>query len=161
MTNLFSICFAASVVRSLDAVPSMPFCTLKHASSSMNGTGELITGGEIYRLLPRSTAKNVLPLLAKTSMSIRFPVQFLGSTCMELWGKSSSKSFLANFREIALADFDGKTLGAHQRRSIFQDVRVLAGKSQIGSGVRNAFRGYHRGFQCGHQKDRNTGAAGI
>ena len=124
-----------TVVRTLDAVPSMPFCTLKHASASMNGTGELVTGGEIYRLLPRTTAKNVLPLLTKTSMAIRFPVQFLGTNFKELWNKSGSKSLLANFREIALADFDGKTLGAHQRRSIFQAVRCLAGKSQIGSGL--------------------------
>ena len=124
------------VVRSLDAVPSMAFCVLKHAAASMNGMGEYGTGREQnYRLLPRTTAKNALPLFAKTSMSMRFPVQFLGVNFMELWKKSGSKSLLSNYREIALADFDGKTLGAHQRRSIFEAVRCLAGRSQIGSGL--------------------------
>ena len=124
-----------TVFRSLDAVPSMAFCVLKHAGASMNGMGEYGTGGEIYRLLPRTTAKNALPLFAKTSMSLRYPVQFLGVNFMELWKKSGSKSLLANYREIALADFDGKTLGSHQRRSIFQAVICLAGRSQIGSGL--------------------------
>ena len=125
----------ANVKRSLDAIPSLTYLTGKHAAGTLRGTGEIVIGGEVNRLLPRATAKNVHPLMTKTTMYLRFPVQFLGTPLVEFWKGSGSKTSLSCFRDISLADTDGKNLGAHQRLSLFAAVRVIAGKSQIGSGL--------------------------
>ena len=123
------------VDKSLDAILTLAFCITRHAGNVRTGTKEFVIGGEVKKLLARTTACNILPLLTKTTMYIRYPLHFLGAPISELWNGSGSKALICNFRDITIGDTDGRTLGCHQRGSLFGAVRALASKCQIGNGL--------------------------
>ena len=100
----------------------------------MNGCGELPIGGEAKRLLPQIIARQAHPLLVKASPSIRMPIYFLGGCIQELWKMKGDQSVITSYRDITLADLDGKVFGSFVRAAIFSAVSMLAGKAQLGAG---------------------------
>ena len=99
----------AAVVKSLDAVPTLTFCVSKNAKGRLRGTSDIVIGGEVGRLIPHFDAAVLHPLHVKTAMYLRNPVQFLGNVLHELWKGSGAQSNVDTYRDISLADGDGKT----------------------------------------------------
>ena len=99
----------AAVAKSLDAVPTLTFCVSKNAKGRLRGTSDIVIGGEVGRLVPRSYAAALHPLHVKTSMYMRNPVQFLSNVLHELWKGSGAQSNVEMYRDISLVDGDGKT----------------------------------------------------
>ena len=73
------------VARRLSSIPSrIEICRLHASATALNGTGEDLIGGEMYRLLPRATSIVMHPLHAKVAITIRRPVSWQGGQLMTL-----------------------------------------------------------------------------
>ena len=112
----------AAVEKSLVAIPSLTAVVHRHAHAKYNGMGKVPLGGEVKRLLPRTIAAMVHPLHVKAAIFIRLPVHWLGGCIQELWKGKGSRSLIAQYRDITLADLDGKVFGAFVRASIIVAV---------------------------------------
>ena len=103
-----------------------------------SGRSQLPIGGELHRLLHAATAALMLPLHVKAAMSIRLPVQWLGGALMELFKGKGSRALAKNYREITVADLNGKDFGSFLRAAIMTAVVNLSGRSQHGAGLNGA-----------------------
>jgi len=118
----------------INAVPSKQFVTRLHAKGRMNGLGEAGIGGEVSRLLPLVTSDLFLPVHFKAAFTMRLPIQWLGGALQELFKGKGSMSLITNFRDITLADLNGKHFGSFIRSCLYVAVQSLVGPSQHGSG---------------------------
>ena len=114
-----------AVTRDIAAVPSFSFVIHRNAKAPCSGLGETQIGGEVMRLVPRIMAGITLPLQCKAALYLRLPLQWLGGCLMELYKNKGVQSDIGNYRDITLADLDGKDLGAFVRAATIGAVRLL------------------------------------
>lgn len=104
----------------------------------MRGFGESPIGGEVHRLLPQHLASLKLPIFVKVSLTLRLPIQWLGGALMELFKGRGSRADIDAFRDITLADLNGKDLGSFIRAALKVAISSLVGEAQQGSGFNGA-----------------------
>ena len=61
-------------------------------------------------------------------------LQWLGGCLMELWKLKGAKACILNYRDITLADDEGKLFLSFLRTALMVAVAALTGASQCGSG---------------------------
>ena len=67
----------AGAATSIYVAPSLTYIIGRHAHAKHNGTGEIVIGGEVNKLLPRATAANIHPLHTKAALFVRLPIHWL------------------------------------------------------------------------------------
>ena len=93
----------------------------------------------MHRLFPQLTAKVMLPLHVKSALSLRLPIQYwLGGVLLELYKGKGLRTVMSSYRDISLADLNGKDFGSFLRCGLMVAVAALAGSCQHGSGLNGA-----------------------
>lgn len=124
----------AAMPKTFGTIPTLSFTIGRHSHAKCNGTGELQVGEEAKKLFAQEAARMAHPPQVKASLFVRLPVQWLGGCFQELWKRKGSRSLIKSYRDITLADLDGKDMGSFIRASIIGAVMVLAGPCQYGGG---------------------------
>ena len=97
--------------------------------------GECNVTTNVHKTFALSMAKAVWPLHVKATIRLSPPLQWKGGMVAALFKGKGSSAICENYRDILLADDNGKDFSAHLRHHMLPIVRHMAWGTQFGSGL--------------------------
>jgi len=125
----------APLERSLDVIPTLSFMVCKYSHAKMNGTGEIVIGGEATKIAPRPYALAHHPLHVKAALYCRYPEHWLGGCISALYKGRGTRASIRSYRDITLADGEGKAFQSFLRFAMLGATSLLVGRGQCGAGL--------------------------
>ena len=96
------------------------------------GEGRICTHG--HKSFSRQLAKWALPLIIKMYVRVQPPLQWKGGQLTELFKNKGSPSSCSNYRDILLADDEGKAVCRLIRKRFLRVAVALSKDTQFGGG---------------------------
>ncbi len=98
-------------------------------------TGESRLASDVFRRLPLLMARVYYPLVLKSYLRIAPPLQWKGGMICDLFKNKGSPSLISSYRDILLADDDGKGAQRLLRKTLVPLAHKLCVSTQFGGGL--------------------------
>ena len=117
---------------------SMPLLSeIRHqfaARKKGKACGESTLVPELFRHFPKLLSEHYFPLYFKTYARLMPPLQWKGGMMQELFKNKGSPSIPSGYRDVLLADDDGKAIMKYIRQQVMPNIAEIIGDTQYGSG---------------------------
>jgi len=100
-----------------------------------NAPGEDLLVPELLRINAGPVAKLMFPLRVKAVVKLSAPLQWRGGMVCELFKGKGCSSACASYRDIMLADANGKTFARHVRHVLIPACKTYIVNTQYGAGM--------------------------
>ena len=114
--------------------PSDVVCMFKTCKHTKKAPGENCISAFVHKTFYDSLMKLYYPLIMKSFVRIQPPIQWKGGMLQELFKGKGSSMIRNGYRDIVLANDDGKDVSRHIRGSMFPRAREIVLATQFGGG---------------------------